>query len=133
VAATLTILGLLHVAWAFRRAGPGAAVLPERNGVPVLRPSPLATLAVAGLLFAAAAIVLLRVDVLQLGHSPAVVQLATWGIACTFLARAIGDFRYVGFFKSVRDTRFALLDSRYYSPLSALLGLAIVVIARGGA
>ena len=33
------------------------------------------------------------------------------GFAVVFLARAVGDFRYVGFFKRVRGTRFARLDT----------------------
>ena len=45
--------------------------------------------------------------------------------------RAIGDFRYVGFFNRVRDTGFARLDTLAYSPLCA--GLAVLIgIAAGG-
>ena len=44
-------------------------------------------------------------------------------VGVVLLARAVGDFRYVGFFKRVRGSRFATLDSRYFSPLCLLLGL----------
>ncbi len=52
------------------------------------------------------------------------------GIAILFTLRALGDFRYVGFFKKIKHTPFAGNDSRYYSPLClvvALLALLIVV------
>ena len=42
--------------------------------------------------------------------------------------RAVGDRKYVGFFKRVRDTEFARRDSRIYSPLCLLLGLGAAAI-----
>lgn len=33
------------------------------------------------------------------------------------LARAVGDFRLVGFFKKVKGSEFALMDTLLYSPL----------------
>jgi hypothetical protein len=45
------------------------------------------------------------------------------------LARAVGDFRYVGFFKRVRDSRFATLDTRVYSPLCFVLAAGVAFIA----
>jgi len=49
------------------------------------------------------------------------------------LARAVGDFKYVGFFKTVRASRFAVLDTWFYSPLCALLALGALwsVAGRG--
>ena len=55
------------------------------------------------------------------------------GVGVVLLARAVGDFRYVGFFKRVRGSRFATLDSRYFSPLCLILGLGALwsVLGRG--
>jgi len=51
------------------------------------------------------------------------------GMAVVFAARAVGDFKYVGFFKSIKGTTFALWDTRVYSPLNvvvaALAGLSL--------
>jgi len=132
VAIVLAALGLLHVGWAFGSRRPGSAVIPERAGVPLMNPGPVATLAVAALLLSAATIVLLRVDALGFGHPTPIVRLGTWVIAAVFLARALGDFHYLGFFKTVRDTRFALMDTRLYSPLCLALGLAVAVLAGKG-
>jgi uncharacterized membrane protein SpoIIM required for sporulation len=57
------------------------------------------------------------------------VQITAWLIAAVFALRAIGDFRYVGFFKRIRDTRFARLDTLAYWPLCAVLAVLIGIAA----
>ena len=54
-------------------------------------------------------------------------------VGIVLLARAVGDFRYVGFFKRIHGTGFAIMDTRLYSPLCLLLGLATLwsVFGRG--
>jgi hypothetical protein len=48
-----------------------------------------------------------------------------------FLFRAAGEFKLVGFSKSVRGTAFATWDTWLFSPLCVLLGAGFLVIARG--
>ena len=58
--------------------------------------------------------------------------LLTWlcyALALALFARAIGDFKYVGFFKRVRDSRFAGLDTLLFSPLCLLLAVGVAAIA----
>lgn len=50
-------------------------------------------------------------------------------IAFVFIVRAIGDFRYVGFFKKVYNSSFATLDTKYFSPLILFLGISYAVLA----
>ena len=57
------------------------------------------------------------------------VRIAAWLIAAVFALRAIGDFRYVGFFKRVRGSKFARLDTLAYSPLCTALALLIGIAA----
>jgi hypothetical protein len=45
-------------------------------------------------------------------------------VAIVFVVRAIGDFKYVGFFKKIYNSPFAHLDTRYFSPLILFLGIA---------
>ena len=45
-------------------------------------------------------------------------------------ARAIGEFRYVGFFKRVVGSRFATLDTFVYSPLCLALAIGVALVAR---
>jgi len=53
-------------------------------------------------------------------------------ISIIFLVRAVGDFKYVGFFKRIRETPFAKMDSKFYSPLClfiSMIGIAIFFLA----
>ena len=47
----------------------------------------------------------------------------SWIIPIIFILRAIGDFKYVGFFKKITNTAFANADSRIFSPLCLAIGL----------
>jgi len=111
-AAILALLGMIHLYWAAGGTFGKSAALPTANGKAVLHPTPWITIVVAFGLFAMAALVLWRVWL--------------WPIAGIFLLRAIGDFHYVGFFKRVRDSQFAKLDTWFYSPLCLLLASLIL-------
>lgn len=50
-------------------------------------------------------------------------------IGAIFLLRAIGDFRYVGFTKRYRRTRFARMDTRFYSPLCFIIAVSHFITA----
>ena len=132
IALVLAALAALHFYWAIRGTAGGDAAVPELNGSPLFRPGRISTLAVGLALLTAGLIVLERG-----GAGPAFLPpaLARWGtglVALVFLARAMGEFRYVGFFKRVRGTRFARLDSLIYSPLCLAIGAASAVLAVGG-
>lgn len=130
VATGFGLLSAMHLYWAAGGRAGAVASLPERNGAPVFQPGVASTLAVAGLLAFAATLVLAHA-----GRWPApalpgwMVTLGVPVAAVVLLARSIGDFRYVGFFKRVRDTRFARLDTRIYSPIALLLGAATAFVA----
>ena len=47
-------------------------------------------------------------------------------MAAVFAIRAIGEFRYCGFFKKITNSEFAYWDTRIYSPLClAMSALAL--------
>jgi hypothetical protein len=58
----------------------------------------------------------------------------TWGdlvISVIFLIRAVGDFKYIGFFKRIQETPFAKMDSKFYSPLCLsifIIGILIFLL-----
>ncbi len=129
LALTFVVLALLHVSWAFGRAPVGGAGVPEIGGKPAFVPGRGATLAVAAALFAAAFVVAARAGLLlSLSHSRFVV-LACAVLGLVFVARAIGDFRLVGFFKTVKGTQFAYWDTLLYSPLCLALGVCALWLA----
>lgn len=53
------------------------------------------------------------------------------GIGILFLLRAIGDFKYIGFFKSIKDTPFARMDTKYYAPLCLIIAGLISISVFG--
>lgn len=132
LATTFAALGVLHVYWLLGGRLGLAAALPEVEGRPAFLPSKLATLVVGAGLFACAGIVAALAGWMALPLRAPLLDLAGYALALVFLARAIGDFRLVGFFKRVRGTRFATLDSFLYSPLclGLTLGVFLVVMAR---
>ena len=129
-------IGLMHVYWAL--GGQWAAVaavpqVPEEGLVatlrPAFKPSGWITLVVAVVLLAIAALVCLRVG---WGVAPVHHKALQWVIsviALLMFARAIGDSHLVGFFKEVKGSRFARLDTWVYSPLCAVLGAGLLAVA----
>jgi len=51
-----------------------------------------------------------------------------WIIPSIFIVRAVGDFKYVGFLKKVKNTVFGKFDSKYFSPLCLLIGVIGIII-----
>ena len=80
-------------------------------------------------LFAAALLVATAGGILVDPFGPPIVRVLTFCLGVVFLARSLGDFRLVGFFKRVKGSPFARLDTWVYTPLCLLLGLAIVFVA----
>lgn len=146
-AAVFAVLGGIHVFWAAGGKWGAAAAFPdewrgpephvgEAPGLRLPRPTPRGTLVVALALFAAAAVMLGRVGWLPLfPWRPAWIfpqwmfTVATWVLAVLFIARAIGDFRTLGFFKTRSQGRFAWWDTRLFSPLCLGIGAVAGAVA----
>jgi hypothetical protein len=128
VAAVMGGLAALHVFWAFGGTLGTVAVIPTRDGMPVLRPRSAVTLALAAALAGAAYVALAAAELVPWGLPHGVLPLACAVLAVLFGARAIGELRYVGFFKRVRGTAFAWWDTRVFSPLCAALSLGYLLL-----
>lgn len=132
IALVLSGLALLHLYWAVRGATGQGGVIPEVGGEPVFAPGPLACIAVAALLAAAAALVSLRAGLWSIAWIPdRALAVSVWVVAAVFAVRAVGDRKLVGFTKRVRGTRFARMDYALYSPLCVLLAAGCAVVALG--
>ncbi len=128
-ASILILLAMLHIFWAIGgKVGSGAAVPTRSDGRPLFSPGPASTLVVAcGLILFA---------LITLGNLPAhhgidrtIIRGGTWTIVVIFILRALGDFRFIGFFKTERQSLFARNDTRIYSPLSLVIGMISLIIA----
>ncbi len=134
VCAVFGILALWHfimalnLSGASRRAMPSAAV-PSVNGVPVFAPSAMATIGVGVVLLLFAALVAAMAGILSTGIPRVTLAWLSYGLALGLLARAVGEFKYVGFFKRVRGSAFATMDTFIYSPLCLVLSASVAWIA----
>ncbi len=122
-------LALLHIYWVFGGTSFMNAVLPETEGNKKLFiPGKLITIAVAAglLLFA-----IISLSASSLINSYINKNYTVYGnafIGFIFFIRAIGDFKYAGFFKTVKQTVFARNDTNYYSPLCSFITLIAFII-----
>jgi hypothetical protein len=135
VLASIVSLAFVALAlWHFRMAlGPAkgsSAAVPSESGKPLFVPSVRATLAVGLVLLAFAFLVAATGGLIEVGLPVRVLSWSCDALALGLLARAVGEFKYVGFFKRVRGSRFARLDTLLYSPLCLLLALGVTLVAR---
>ena len=127
--AILAFIAAFHFYWGLGgKVGMDAAVPQRETGEPLFKPSAVASHAV-GLALSAAALCVLAYSGFVLLPVPfqairAIVAL----LAVIFTVRALGWFRYAGFFKAVRDTTFGKYDTWLYCPLCLLLGLGLLYV-----
>lgn len=103
--------------------------IPSKGGVPVLSPSSLSTFLVGVALLGMAAVVGSTAGLIPPFLPSGLLRGASAVLALIFAVRAVGEFRYVGFFKRVRGSVFAGRDTYLYSPLCLLLAILIALIA----
>jgi len=129
-ACVFAALALLHVYWAAGGGWGHAAAVPTggAGGARLFNPSRASTLAVAAGLFLAALVVLGRLGVRAAPLPGWVFVWGGWVIALVFLARAVGEFRYVGLFKRVRGTDFANWDTWLYTPLCLFIAASVAIV-----
>jgi hypothetical protein len=122
----LISIGILHVFWAFGGKWGVNMVLPTKDDsqLPVLEPRMAGTLFIGLLCFFASVLLLVQADLITIIKiSPLSKWLCIAG-GTVFLLRAIGDGRYVGFFKKIKHTRFAKQDTALYSPICVWISLS---------
>ena len=132
--AAVVCFGFLAIAlWHFdmaRRPQTGlSGAVPTVDGKPLFVPSRGQTVAVGVILLLFAGLVATTSGWVSVGLSQRWLVGLSYGLALGLLARSIGEFRAVGFFKSVRGTRFARLDSLVYSPVCLLLAIGVALVA----
>jgi Protein of unknown function (DUF3995) len=129
IALIFAVLGLLHFYWAAGGSLGGGAAIPSMAGEKIFTPSALASTTVGILLLLAMYAFIGRVGYLTFGFPAWLFRLGTAIIAVLFLLRAIGEFRYVGFFKSIRDSEFAVWDNYLFSPLCLFIAASAFLVS----
>jgi hypothetical protein len=122
-------LAAIHVYWAFGGKGAAAATVPSNlNNKPIISPGPVDCMVVALGLLGFCVFVLIRSGILLIGLPGWLLNYGLWAIAALFLLRAMGEFKYVGFFKKIKSTQFGQMDTKYYSPLCLLIAVLAVIL-----
>jgi hypothetical protein len=129
VSLVFVALALWHFRMALRPTAAKSATVPSVGGKPLFVPSVGATVAVGLVLLLFACLMAATAGLVEIGIPARVLSWSSYALAAGLLARAVGEFKYVGFFKRVRDSQFAKLDTLFYSPLCLLLAVGVAVVA----
>ena len=123
------ILGLIHINWVFGGQFGFENSLPTKeNGERVLNPKKIDS-AIVGISLIFFGVFYLNKAILFTGIlSQNMMNYAGWIIPFIFILRAIGDFRYIGFFKRIKMTAFGKLDTKFFSPLCLIIGILGLII-----
>lgn len=126
ISIVLIILAILHFFWALFGIKEPASVIPTPIGSKQVKTPNKIMAALVGVILLGFAFVFINkiinyVDFRWLRY-------VSIGIGVIFIVRAFGDFKYVGFFKTAKNSKFSALDTRYYSPLCLLMGILVLVL-----
>ncbi len=129
--AILAAIAVVHFYWAAGGEAGKAGAVPSRSGKAMFKPKAASTALVGLVLLGMAGLIAGAAGLVPAPWPARALHLACWPLAIVFLARAVGDFRYVGFFKRARDSIFATRDTLFYAPLCLALAALITIVAMG--
>ena len=120
----LIVLGLLHFNWVLGgKFGFEESLPTKESGERVLNPKKIDS-AIVGLgLSLFGAFYIFKCGLINYSLPEWILKYGSWIIPSVFLVRAIGDFKYVGFFKKIKNTKFGKTDSKLFSPLCLVIGI----------
>jgi hypothetical protein len=120
----LVVVSVLHFYWLFGGTWGFRASLPEKvEGGSVFTPKWIETLIVAVGLIGVAFILLAQNNLIPFFTSNSFTKWSSIILTFIFFLRAIGDFKYLGFTKRIKNTNFSKYDTQLYTPLCIFLGL----------
>ncbi|UNY99950.1 DUF3995 domain-containing protein [Zhouia spongiae] len=118
-------LGLVHYNWVIGGNFGLAVALPtDENGKRVLNPKKADSAIVGTGLIAFGVFYLIGAGVLKASLPDWIFNYGGWIIPSIFLLRAVGEFKYVGFFKKIKQTPFGKMDTKLFSPLCLFIAVA---------
>ena len=122
-------LAFIHFYWLFGGNWGLKQAVPTKNEKEDFSPPPrLATFLVAIVLVLFGFLYIVQSGFINIQLSDWIIKYVYWIIPSVFLLRAIGEFRYVGFFKKIKNTDFAKADSNWFSPLCCAVAIIGFII-----
>lgn len=129
---TILFFGLaaIHFYWGYGGQWGFTNSLPtNEQGVRILNPKTIDSIIVGSGLLLFGTFYLFLGEIIKIKIAMWFKNILQWLIPLIFILRAIGDFKYVGFFKEIKTTEFANLDTNFYSPLCLVIGfIGFIVI-----
>ncbi|WP_117885334.1 DUF3995 domain-containing protein [Aureibaculum luteum] len=122
-------LGMIHFNWAIGGKLGFSVTLPTKeNGERIINPKKIDSAIVGIGLTSFGVFYVFKSGLIESNLPEWTIKFGSWIIPILFLLRAIGEFRYIGFFKSVKGTDFGKLDTKFFSPLCLLIGIFGITI-----
>lgn len=126
---TFLALAMIHFNWAIGgKFGLAQSIPTKENGEKLFNPGKFESAVIGIGLSAFAIFYWLNAGLLEYNLPLWATKYLSWVIPAIFLLRAIGEFKYIGFFKSVKKTNFARWDTKLFSPLCLIIALFGVII-----
>ena len=123
------ILGLIHLNWALgSKQGIDKTIPTKENGEKLFTPRKIDSTAVGLGLIVFGLFYLIVSGLISFELPVWLIKYGAWIIPGIFILRAIGEFKYIGLFKRIKQTEFGKLDTKLYSPLCLLIGTIGLVI-----
>lgn len=123
------LLAIIHLYWSFGGYwGKDVAIPAKENNSKIFLPGAVSTFIIAILFLMLEIFILIKANFLFIKIPSMLNKYGLWIIALIFFARAIGEFKYVGFFKKVKRTVFAQYDTRFYSPLCLIAAILLIIL-----
>jgi len=123
------VLGIIHLNWVIGGKFGFAEALPTKeSGERVLNPKKIDSGIVGIGLIAFGIFYLLKADLINFNQPDWILKYGSWIIPSIFILRAIGEFKYIGFFKKIKNTVFGKLDTKIFSPLCLTIGILGILI-----
>ncbi|MEX0359593.1 MAG: DUF3995 domain-containing protein [Allomuricauda sp.] len=126
----LIFLAVLHFYWSIFGIKDPEAVLPKSVKSNTVKPPGKLMAVAVGVILLGFAFIYINKVIGYINHPW--LQYISIGVALVFIVRAFGDFKYVGFFKTAKNSKFSILDTKYYSPLCLLMGVLILLLEAFG-
>ncbi len=125
----LLTLAFVHFNWAVGgKFGFDIALPTDEKGVQMLHPKKIDSALVGVALMLFAVFYFLKAPFIAYDLPDWVLTSFGWIIPSIFTVRAIGDFKYLGFFKKVKTTSFGKADTRCFSPLCLFIGVTGFIV-----
>lgn len=127
--AVFTFLSLIHIYWLLGGEWGLRGAIPQlENQKESLAIPKLGTLVVALVLAFFGCFYFTQTGIIKSFFSENFERTLNWIIPVLFIARSIGEFKYVGFFKKVKSTYFSKWDTKFHSPLCFAVGVLGIII-----